>query len=65
MPTRLTAHVLDLVAGEPAAGMRIWLRGRSGGASFASVMTQRDRGRRNSPLLGRDERGYVLAGEYG
>jgi 5-hydroxyisourate hydrolase len=51
MPAKLSTHVLDLVAGQPAAGMKIVLRRLgAGGAELKTVTTNRD-GRTDEPLL--------------
>jgi 5-hydroxyisourate hydrolase len=61
MPAKLSTHVLDLVAGKPAAGMRIqlWRRGECA-KLVKSVVTNAD-GRTDAPLLSGDE---VQVGAY-
>ena len=55
MPGKLSTHVLDLVAGSPAAGLRIELRRLDSPAGVvATAVTNRD-GRTDAPLLGPSE----------
>ena len=58
---KLSTHVLDLLHGRPAAGMKIELHslGKSGGL-LRSLATNAD-GRTDAPLLSGDT---LLAGEY-
>lgn len=58
MSAKLSTHVLDLVTGKPAAGMKIELWRE--GAVLKSVVTDGE-GRTGGPLLGADE---MEAGEY-
>jgi hydroxyisourate hydrolase len=61
MPGKLTTHVLDLVAGRPAAGLRIELRRIDPApAVLKSAVTNAD-GRTDAPLLGPSE---MAAGTY-
>ena len=61
MPAKLSTHVLDLVAGAPAAGLRIELRRISPvEAALKTVVTNQD-GRTEAPLLGPAE---MAAGTY-
>ncbi len=59
MSAKLSTHVLDLVTGAPAAGMRIDLLDEAG-ATRKSVVTNAD-GRTDGPLLGAGE---MAAGIY-
>lgn len=52
MSAKLSTHVLDLVRGAPAAGMRIELADETG-AILAAVITNAD-GRTDAPMLGPD-----------
>ena len=55
MPAKLSTHVLDLVAGAPAAGLRIELRRIAPtAAALKTVVTNQD-GRTDAPLLGAAE----------
>ncbi|HVJ35062.1 MAG TPA: hydroxyisourate hydrolase [Terriglobia bacterium] len=54
MSGRLTTHVLDLVAGEPAAGLLIELWRCSDAVLLRSVVTNQD-GRVDAPLLQGDD----------
>jgi 5-hydroxyisourate hydrolase len=61
MPAKLSTHVLDLVAGSPAAGLRIALRRLAPTeAALKTVVTNQD-GRTDAPLLGAAE---MSAGTY-
>jgi len=62
MPAKLSTHVLDLVSGRPAAGMKIELWRRTGAAPtlIKSVTTNAD-GRTDAPLLSGSE---VTVGAY-
>ena len=60
MSAKLSTHVLDLVTGQPAAGMRIELHHVSTGALLKTVHTNAD-GRTDAPLLVGDE---LRADEY-
>ena len=60
MSAKLSTHVLDLRAGQPAAGMRIELHNLSIGALLKTVHTNAD-GRTDAPLLTGDE---LRADEY-
>jgi 5-hydroxyisourate hydrolase len=61
MPGKLSTHVLDLVSGRPAAGMRIELSRLAPGAALQkSVVTNAD-GRTDAPLLAAGE---LTAGTY-
>lgn len=55
MPGKLSTHVLDLVAGAPAAGLRIELRRLDSPEGIVkTAVTNRD-GRTDAPLLGPSE----------
>jgi hydroxyisourate hydrolase len=61
MPGKLSTHVLDLMAGCPAAGLRIELRRIAPGpVLLKSAFTNAD-GRTDAPLLGAAE---MVAGTY-
>jgi 5-hydroxyisourate hydrolase len=62
MPARLSTHVLDILAGRPAAGMRLELWSLDGAAPrlLKSATTNAD-GRTDAPLLGAEE---LKAGRY-
>jgi 5-hydroxyisourate hydrolase len=61
MPGKLSTHVLDLMVGRPAAGLRIELRRVTPGpALLKTVVTNLD-GRTEAPLLGPDE---MASGTY-
>ncbi|HWA10581.1 MAG TPA: hydroxyisourate hydrolase [Opitutaceae bacterium] len=61
MPAKLSTHVLDLVSGRPAAGMKIELWRHDGKpALLKSVVTNAD-GRTDAPLLAVGE---MAAGSY-
>jgi hydroxyisourate hydrolase len=61
MPGKLSTHVLDLVAGSPAAGLRIELRRLDPDPrTITTVVTNAD-GRTDAPLLGPSE---MAAGTY-
>jgi hydroxyisourate hydrolase len=61
MPAKLSTHVLDLVRGAPAGGVKIelWRRGPAP-VLLRTVVTNAD-GRTDAPLLGADE---LAAGPY-
>jgi 5-hydroxyisourate hydrolase len=61
MPAKLTTHVLNLVAGTPAAGMRVELWRRDGTPHRIKMVTTDRDGRTDSPLLGADE---LVPGRY-
>jgi len=61
MPGKLTTHVLDLVSGRPAAGLRVELRRVAPSPGVVrSAVTNAD-GRTDAPLLGPSE---MAAGTY-
>ena len=60
MSAKLSTHVLDIVRGKPAAGVRIELWALPAGTLLKSVVTNAD-GRTDAPLLVDAE---VVAGEY-
>ncbi|HMD61625.1 MAG TPA: hydroxyisourate hydrolase [Opitutaceae bacterium] len=55
MPGKLSTHVLDLMAGRPAAGLRIELRRISPGPALLKTAVTNADGRTDAPLLGPDE----------
>jgi 5-hydroxyisourate hydrolase len=61
MPGKLSTHVLDLMAGRPAAGLRIELRRVSPGPALHKAAVTNADGRTDAPLLGPDE---MAAGTY-
>jgi 5-hydroxyisourate hydrolase len=61
MPGKLSTHVLDLVAGRPAAGMRIVLTRVAPGPALLKTVTTNEDGRTDAPLLVAAE---LTAGTY-
>ena len=61
MPGKLSTHVLDLVAGAPAAGLRIELRRLDPAPCVLKAATTNADGRTDAPLLGPSE---MAAGTY-
>src|ERR1700691_3059959 len=61
MPGKLSTHVLDLVAGAPAAGLRIELRRLDPAPCVLKAATTNADGRTDAPLLGPDE---MASGTY-
>jgi hydroxyisourate hydrolase len=61
MPGKLSTHVLDLVAGCPAAGLRVELRRVSPDAALIKTVVTNADGRTDAPLLGPSE---MAAGTY-
>jgi 5-hydroxyisourate hydrolase len=55
MPAKLSTHVLDLVTGRPAAGMRIELWKIEGKHTLLKAVTTNHDGRTDLPLLDRTE----------
>ena len=58
---RLTTHVLDTMAGRPAAGLTIELWSAGGGARLIKSVVTNDDGRVDAPLLEGDA---FVAGRY-
>ena len=61
MPGKLSTHVLDLTAGQPAAEMRIELWRRDGTPQLVKSVTTNAHGRTDAPLLAGGE---LSAGSY-
>jgi 5-hydroxyisourate hydrolase len=61
MPAKLSTHVLDLVAGTPAAGLRIALRRLDTDEGVIKTAVTNGDGRTDTPLLGPSE---MAAGTY-
>ena len=61
MPNKLSTHVLDLVTGRPAAGMRIELWKIESKHTLVKAVTTNADGRTDAPLLDRTE---MAAGAY-
>jgi len=61
MPGKLSTHVLDLVAGGPAAGMRVELRRIEPAPALIKTVVTNSDGRTDAPLLGPSE---MAAGTY-
>jgi 5-hydroxyisourate hydrolase len=61
MPAKLSTHVLDLVAGRPAAGMRVELRRLSPDPALLKAVVTNADGRTDAPLLAAGE---MRAGTY-
>jgi 5-hydroxyisourate hydrolase len=61
MPGKLSTHVLDLVAGRPAAGLRIVLNRVAPEAAPLKTVTTNADGRTDAPLLVAEE---LTAGTY-
>ena len=61
MPGKLSTHVLDLMAGRPAAGVRLELRRIAPGTGVLKTAVTNADGRTDAPLLGPDE---MAAGTY-
>ncbi|MBI5770613.1 MAG: hydroxyisourate hydrolase [Verrucomicrobia bacterium] len=61
MPAKLSTHVLDLVTGKPAAGMRIELWKLDGKHIMVKAVTTNADGRTDPPLLDRTE---MAVGSY-
>jgi 5-hydroxyisourate hydrolase len=58
---RLTTHVLDTAAGQPAAGLKIELFRRDGGSRLIKTITTNADGRADGPIL--DDADFV-PGQY-
>ena len=58
---KLSTHVLDLLHGRPAAGMKIELRSAGEAAALITSLVTNPDGRTDAPLLAG---GALLAGEY-
>jgi 5-hydroxyisourate hydrolase len=61
MPGKISTHVLDLMAGCPAAGLRIELRRMTPGPAVVKTAVTNADGRTDAPLLGGAE---LTAGTY-
>jgi 5-hydroxyisourate hydrolase len=61
MPGKISTHVLDLMAGCPAAGLRIELRRVTPGPAVVKTAVTNADGRTDAPLLGGAE---LTAGTY-
>ncbi len=61
MPGKLSTHVLDLVSGRPAAGVRIELTRLTPGPALRKTAVTNADGRTDAPLLGAGE---LTAGTY-
>lgn len=61
MAAKLSTHVLDLVAGKPAAGMRVELWRRGEAPQLVTSVTTNADGRTSAPLLSGEE---VVVGGY-
>jgi 5-hydroxyisourate hydrolase len=61
MPGKLTTHALDLVAGRPAAGLRIELHRVEPAPAFIKAVVTNSDGRTDAPLLDPSE---MAAGTY-
>lgn len=61
MPGKLSTHVLDLVAGRPAAGLRLELRRMAPDPAVLKTAVTNADGRTDAPLLGPSE---MAAGTY-
>ncbi len=61
MPGKLSTHVLDLMSGRPAAGLRVELRRISPGPALHKAAVTNSDGRTDAPLLGPGE---MAAGTY-
>lgn len=61
MPGKLSTHVLDLMAGAPAAGLRVELRRLDPAPALLRTTVTNSDGRTDAPLLGASE---MAAGTY-
>ena len=61
MPAKLSTHILDLVSGRPAAGMKIELWRRGAQPALVKAVTTNADGRTDAPLL---VGGEMAAGAY-